>query len=111
MKKILVGLLMSIACFAMVACAPINVEKAEDKMEDAGYTVIAYSGDDDAEGLVGGLIAKKGLLGDGMTALLFESREDAKEFMEDLGDDSAVLKGKWVCWGDEDAIKDFTKLF
>lgn len=109
MKKFLAAIFAFVMCLALVACAPASVEKAEDKMEDAGYTVLAY--EQDAEGLVGGIIAKKGLMGDGMTALLFETKDDAKDFMEDLGDDDAVLKGKWVCWGDDDAIKDFTKLF
>ena len=114
MKKFLVGLLMSIACFAMVACAPANVEKAEDKMKDAGYTVVAYSGDDDAEGLVGGIVATKmeGLLDvDTLTALYFSSFKEAKNYYDDLDNDDAKWEGKWVFWGSEDAMEDFTELF
>ena len=114
MKKFLAGLLMAITCFAMVACAPMSVEKAESKMEDAGYTVVAYSGDDDAEGLVGGIVATKmeGLLDiDTLTALYFSSMGEAKDYYDELDNDDAKWQGKWVFWGSEDAMEDFTKLF
>ena len=113
MKKIISALVAVLACISMfflVACTPANVEKAEAKMEEAGYTVLAYS-NDDAEGLVGGLIASKGLLGASMTAVLFETTEDAKEFQASMEKTGAIQDGKWVYWGDESAIEDFTKLF
>ena len=93
------------------ACTPSNVEEAKTKMEEADYTVIAYS-NKEAEGLVGGLVATKagGLLElDVLTAAYFETADDAKAFYEKLDETGAVQDGKWVYWGDEDAIADFTK--
>ena len=115
MKKILtafVTLMMSIACCVLAACAPMNIEKAEDKMKDAGYTVVAY--EQDAEGLVGGIMATKveGLLDiDTLTALYFSSIGEAKDFYDELDNEDAKWQGKWVFWGSEDAMEDFTKLF
>ncbi|MBR2441703.1 MAG: hypothetical protein IKB20_01325 [Clostridia bacterium] len=111
MKKFLVALMAALTCFACVACAPTSVEKAEEKMQKAGYTVVAYS-DKEAEGLVGGFVASNGILtGDSMTALLFETKDDATDFYSNVDDLGATLDGKWVYWGDEEAIKEFTKLF
>lgn len=113
MKKILCAVLAAVSCLGFAACVPGSVEKAEEKMKKEGYTVIAYE-DKEAEGLVGGFNATKveGFLGsesDSITALLFESSSDAKDFVAELGDDSkAVQDGKWVYWGTEDAIEDFT---
>ena len=115
MKKIrrIIGLfLAALACMSITACTPWNIEKAEERMEKEGYTVIAY--EDDEEGLVGGLVATKaeGILEvDMITALLFETREDAKNFAEKAEGTGAIQDGKWVYWGDEDAIEDFTELF
>ena len=39
MKKILAVLLAGLMCLFMVACAPADMERAEAKMERAGYTV------------------------------------------------------------------------
>lgn len=113
MKKFISALMAVLACIAMcflVACTPSNVEDAETKMEEAGYKVIAYS-NKDAEGLVGGLIATKlaDLELDTLTAAYFETADDAKAFYEDLGESNATQDGKWVYWGTEDAVEDFTK--
>lgn len=110
MKKILCAVLAAVSCLGFAACVPGNVEKAEEKMKKEGYTVIAYE-DKEAEGLVGGFNATKfeGFSADNITALLFESSSDAKDFVAELGDNSkAVQDGKWVYWGTEDAIEDFT---
>lgn len=106
MKKFLCGLLAAIACIGFAACVPSNMDKAEAKMEDAGYLVVAYS-DKEAEGLVGGMVATK--ITKTMTALLFESSKDAKEFLEETKETGAKQDGKWVYWGTEEAIEDFTK--
>ena len=101
--------------FMVTACVPSNIEKAEAKMEDAGYTVVAYDGADDAEGCVGGIMATnvEGLTNvDTLIALLFESKDDAKDFAEKWDNDkyeTATVKGKWVYAGTEDAIDVFTK--
>ena len=111
MKKIICAILTAIACLCLFACTPSNIEKAENKMKKEGYTVLAYS-DKEAEGLIGGFTATKaeGILNvDNITALLFESKADAEKFMEEMGDASkAIRDGKWVYWGTEDAIEDFT---
>lgn len=110
MKKIICTILMALTCLCLFACTPSSVEKAKDKMKKEGYTVLAYS-DKEAEGLIGGLNATKmdGLDVDNITALLFETTKDAKKFMAELADSSkAIRDGKWVYWGTEDAIDDFT---
>ena len=114
MKKFLLGLLMAIMCIGMAACTPSSVEKAEEKMQEAGYTVVAYE-DEDAEGMVGGFVATAGLSGllggDVMTAVLFDSKDAATDFYSTLAEPGAVLDGKWVYWGSEKAIEEFTALF
>ena len=111
MKKILCAVLAAVACLGMAACVPSNMEKAEKKMKEEGYTVITYT-DDEAEGLVGAFTATKmeGLLNvDNVTALLFESSKAAKNYYEGLDNKGSALQdGKWVYWGTEDAIEDFT---
>ena len=108
MKKIIVAILAALSCLFLFACVPSNVEKAEEKMEKAGYTVLAYS-DKEAEGLVGGFIATKGLIGgESLTAVLFETVDDAKAFAEEIGS-KAKRDGKWVYYGTEAAIKAFEK--
>jgi hypothetical protein len=114
MKKFLLGLLMAIMCIGMAACAPSSIEKAEEKMQAAGYTVVAYE-DKEAEGMVGGFVATAGLSGllggDVMTAVLFDSKDAATDFYSTLAETGAVLDGKWVYWGSEKAIEEFTALF
>ncbi|MBR2623423.1 MAG: hypothetical protein IKD15_04275, partial [Clostridia bacterium] len=92
--------------------APSTVEKAEEKMEKAGYTVLAYEKKE--EGSVGGFIAKKGIVGGEMlTAILFESKDAASDFYGTYSqiDTNAVLDGKWVYSGSEEAVKAFTAMF
>ena len=94
MKKFLLGIVMAIMCIGMAACAPSSVAKAEEKMEKAGYTVLAYEGNE--EGSVGGFIAKKGLIGgETLTAILFESTDAATDFYGTYSqiDSKAVLDG------------------
>ena len=111
MKKLLHAVLVAMACLSFVACVPSNMDKAEEKMKKEGYTVLAYT-DDKAEGLVGAFTATKmeGLLNvDNVTALLFDSKDAAKEYYENYGNKAnAIQDGKWVYWGTEDGIEDFT---
>lgn len=118
MKKALKGLVLSLAavsCLAFAACTPSNLEKAEKKMAKEGYVVKAY--EVEAEGFVGGITATKseGILDtDTITALLFESKDDAKDFKNKSSQYipsiiyTPVQDGKWVYFGTEDAIEDFT---
>ncbi len=116
MKKFLVGLLAALACFAMVACVPGDLAKAEEKMEKAGYNVASY--ELSAEGYVGGIAASlksdnplgdlgNALGGKTMNAVLFETADDAKAYAE--GKENVEVSGKWVFWRNEDAIKAFKK--
>lgn len=109
--------LLSLACLFVVstslltACKPTSIEKAEKKMEDEGYAVVAYEVDKDkVDGFVGGFIATNGIIsGDSITAILFESADDAKDYYKDVGgeDSKWVREGKWVFMGTDNAIKDF----
>ena len=111
MKKIICALAATLACLFLFACTPTSIDKAEDKMKKEGYTVLAYT-DDKAEDVVGAFTATKVeslLEADTITAILFKSTKAAKNYMKELGDSSkAVRDGKWVYWGTEDAIEDFT---
>ena len=118
MKKFLVGLLAALACFAMVACVPGDLAKAEEKMEKAGYSVQVADGDLIValygEEVVGTVTATKtegsGLLNTkvySVTAILFENNAAAKSYAE--GKEDVEVSGKWVYSGDEEAVKAFTK--
>ena len=111
MKKTICTILMALACLFLFACTPTSISDAKDKMKKEGYTVLAYS-DKEAEGLIGGFTATKaeGILDvDNITALLFKTTKAAKSYMEKHGDSSVAIRdGKWIYWGTEDAIEDFT---
>ena len=116
MKKVLrtlcIALVAIVTGVAITACKPGSIEKAEAKMENAGYTVLAYDVGDDAEGFVGGFIAMDISAGESMCAILFESKEDAEKYAElnsktEYGEIKA--DGKWVYAGSEGAIKAFKK--
>ncbi len=116
MKKFLrtlcIALVAIVTGVAVTACKPSNIDKAEAKMEKAGYTVLAYSNDDKAEGFVGGFIAMDISAGESMLAILFESKDDAEKYAEvekktEYGE--IKVEGKWVFAGTEQAIKDFKK--
>ena len=124
MKKFL-GLLLAICmCVFFVACAPSNVDKAKEKMEEAGYKVTVV-GESAAE-LLAGVTAvnmmnatksEGGLLNlqiETVTAILFEDATAAKNYYDSVKDDqkeneSCKQSGKWVISGTEEAIKAFTK--
>lgn len=116
MKKILrtlcIALVAIITGISVTACKPANIEKAEAKMEKAGYTVLAYENDDNIEGFVGGFIAMDISAGDSMLAILFESKNDAEKYAEtkiqsEYGE--IKVEGKWIYAGTEQAIKEFKK--
>ena len=125
MKKFLVGLMTALFCLCLAACAPANLEKAQEKLKDAGYTIINVSEEavPGVDGSVGSISAAKGadtlmgnFTGDGefILAVLFESASDAKEYYEehkDEAEEDQVVKqdGKWVYAGTEGAVEAFTK--
>ena len=124
MKKIF-GLLLAICmCLFCVACAPADMGKAKEKMEEAGYKVTVV-GETAAELLSGAYAvdmmnatkSEGGLLNleiETVTAILFESSSAAKDYYDSVKDDkeedeSCKQSGKWVITGTEEAIKAFTK--
>lgn len=116
MKKILktlcVALVAVITGFAVTACKPSNIDKAEAKMEKAGYTVLAYNSVNDADGFVGGFIAMDIAGGESILAILFESKADAEKYAElnkktEYGE--SKVEGKWFYAGSERAIEAFKK--
>lgn len=120
MKKVIKTLCMALvvvfAGLIVTACKPSTVEKAEEKMKEAGYTVVAFEAGKDAEGYVGSFMASKVSIGsgvefDGMLAILFDNTDDAKEFGETYEAESKYgevkVDGKWVYAGTEAAIDAF----
>ena len=110
MKLLVAGLLTVITAVMLIACAPANLEKAEEKMKNEGYKV-AVSVD---YGLIDGCVGcititdSEGLLdfdADVAIAYLFEDTESAKAFYGDS--EEGWIKGKWVIVGDEDIYEDF----
>ena len=111
LKKVICAVAAAMSCLFLFACTPTSVSKAKEKMREEGYTVSTYSAED-AEDVKGGFVAMKsgGILDvDTITAVLFDSTKAAKKFMKESGDKlNAIRDGKWVYWGTEDAIEDFT---
>ncbi|MBQ8319705.1 MAG: hypothetical protein IJX81_02390 [Clostridia bacterium] len=113
MKRFLCGILAALACFCLVACTPSSIDDAKSKMQEAGYTVEAYS-NEEAEGKIGGFIATKstGLLSsESITASLFDTKENATAYYEKVKviHSDITQDGKWVYWGSEAAVEAFTK--
>lgn len=97
---IAIALITVLLLVTLTACGPSSIDAAKKKMEKKGYTVLAYKAEDGT----GGIACSKGLLGDKMTAVLYESSKDAKAAAEKSG---AQQIGKWVVAGSDAAIKDF----
>ena len=124
MKKFLrwiaLGALSVLTCAMLFACTPSNLEKAESKMEDAGYKVETTTENLNIDGCVGMIVANKtsgSILGgdlktDTIYAYLFDSKDSAKAYADSQEDNiitgTPTQDGKWVYWGNEDAIEDFT---
>ena len=124
MKRILDVLTLLVCVVLLVACAPANSDKAKAKMEKAGYTASWVANKEVGEdGQVGYLSATKGnsigslidgvLNGDGLVATLYDSSANAKKAYKETqnseGNTSAVLVGKWVVTGSDEALKAFKK--
>ena len=118
MKKFLAAIFAFVMCLTLVACVPADLDKAEDKMEEAGYKVVVSEGDAAeflyGEEVVGSILATKaegsGILNTKtytVTAVLFENNKAAKSYAE--GKDDVEVSGKWAISGDEEAIKAFKK--
>lgn len=118
MKKLIKALstclLLVVMTVMFVGCVPSNVEKAKEKMQEAGYKVGAYSDDDedDDDDIKGGFVAyKDSTIVPDLTAIQFVDNDEAKDYFEDHKNDklkkNIERKGKWVFWGTESAIKEF----
>ena len=125
MKKIFkafsLTLLLVFCASILLACAPSDLAKAKEKMEEAGYSVIlteAKEGNEDNK--VGTIVVTRLSLGssfeaEGLTAILFKSAKDAKTYYEahateeDKEEETLKLSGKWVYFGTEKAIAAFLK--
>ena len=102
-------LVLAVAMFA--ACVPSDIESAEAKLKEAGYTVLSHS--EEAEGLQGGFVASKVSIGVEMVyAMYFDSAKSAKDWYNantTKDDNDTKCSGKWVYWGTEGGIKAFEK--
>ena len=93
-------------CFSLSACKPKNIDKATSRLEKAGYTVMNYEVGEDAEDVVGAILAsnfEKVNEIDGMIAILFKNKSAAEKYYDRLtenNDQSMVGEwkhdGKWV---------------
>ena len=116
MKKLLkllsATLLTVLTAVMLLACAPADLDKAEEKLEEAGYTIISNV-ESNEDGVVGSITAMKGLIGgDMIIAILYENAKDAKEakenYDEEVEDGEGVYQtGKWLIIATEDAYEDF----
>ena len=121
--KALVVSLLIILTFAFAACAPTSSEDAKAKMEKAGYVATVSTRSSVGEnGEVATIICTK--TGDGkifsqigsalenaLTGTMYDSVKSAKAAYDKTkdaeGKTSATLAGKWVLYGNEEAIKIF----
>lgn len=121
--KALVVSLLIILTFAFAACAPTSSEDAKAKMEKAGYVATVSTRSSVGEnGEVATIICTK--TGDGnifsqigsalenaLTGTMYDSVKSAKAAYDKTkdaeGKTSATWAGKWVLYGNEEAIKIF----
>ena len=117
-KWITLGFAALMTCATLVACTPSSIDGAKEKLKEKGYTVLSTNQAEDKEGCIGGFTATsiEGFEVDNITAFLFDTKKDAEAFYNDadalnsiFGNDSVILKGKWVYFGTEDAIEDFNE--
>ena len=115
MKKLIALLVVVFAVFVLAACAPASSDKAKAKMEKAGYTVTwtAYDKVQDDGGVGLFTATAKGGIIPVFYAQLYDSSSNAKKAFNDAKDaegkapENLELVGKWVVYGDADAIKAF----
>jgi hypothetical protein len=95
------------------ACAPSDVIEAKEKMNKEGYAIVDYTGTvSSSNGYVGGIIATKDFTASPdkvktLTAILFDSKDSAKAYLETISETSAKRVGRWIVWGDEESVSIF----
>ncbi len=126
MKKIVkllsATLLTVLTAVMLLACAPADLDKAEEKMEEAGYTCMEMTGNDLADFVpeeeidsVSGVITGVKLddQEDAFYAIIFKDEASAKDVMSDASTDDMLegfvvkQEGKWVFMGSETAYDAF----
>lgn len=119
MKKISAFLacvaLAAIVVATLTACVPSDLEKAKEKLKDAGYATVSFQASH--KGLQGTILATKGLDAS-INAYFFKDAKSAKAALKKIEDDNKdgkgnesgiKSKGKWIYFGTEQAVKDFEK--
>ena len=118
MRRILGVITLLVFEVLLVACAPKDTEAAAAKMKKAGYIATASVASEDKEdGYVGQVTGTKDSLSEAIsgayTAELYKTAKQAKAAYEKTqnaeGKSNATLVGKWVFYGNEDALKAFKK--
>ncbi len=113
LKIISVIALVGIIACVFFACVPSNLEKAQAKMEEAGYTVLSSTWR--LDNLDGAFNATKVSVSEGsgtMSALYFKDKDSAKKAYDELaGENKENIKqnGRWVYFGTKAAIEAFEK--
>lgn len=106
-KTLTLGILTVITALTLLACAPSNLEKAEKKMKDKGYSVVTTDDYGLVEGCEGAIVCRQsGLSLNMITALYFEDAASAKAYFEEIGE-KGWREGKWVIAGDAKVYEDF----
>lgn len=110
-KVLTTCIVLMLAMVIFTACVPRNAEKAIEKMKQEGYSATSYS-ISMIDGATEGFTATEvdGFEVDVVTAIWFESVDDAKAFMEkyaEKDDELIKRKNKCVYYGTADAIEDF----
>lgn len=110
MKKFILAIVMTVMCLGMTACASANMVLMEYKMDLKGYNVrVTEINENGCVGEIRCASSDKGIV----TAWLFESTDAASDYYARIshGYRNAVLDGKWVYTGTEEAMDDFGSIF
>lgn len=118
MRRILSVITLLVVVVLLVACAPKDTEAAAAKMKKAGYIATASVASEVKEdGYVGNVTGTKDSLSEALSSTysadLYKTAKQAKAAYEKTqnaeGKSNATLVGKWVFYGNEEALKAFKK--
>ena len=116
LKLLVASILTVITAVMLFACAPANLDKAENKLKNDGYTIVS-SEEVNKDGVVGMVIAYKqdGIFDyEYIVAVLYENSTKATEAVNEIEEEfgsygNVYQSGKWLIVGDEDAYEDFVE--